>query len=344
MWPFKREKRSRSFTDIAMDLRADWIAGHQGVADLTATVQGCVNLWSQGLSIAETDNDWLTPDVLAITARSLATRGDALWLIDDDGLVPVDQFDISTRGAKPRAYRLTIPEVGGGRTVTALAGEVLHFKVGADAAKPWRGVAPLRRASLSAGLLEAVETALTETFRNAPLGSQIVPMPETAPGDNDKLAASFRGKRGRVLLRESTNVTAAGGPAPTQDWKPSDMTPNLRDSMSIETWRDARHAVLTAFGILPALLNAQATGPVVREAQRHLAQWTLQPMAALIAAEATEKLSETHIDVSAPLHAFDSGGRARAMLGVINAMATAKTAGLTDEQLTAAAKFAGVPD
>ena len=342
-WPFKRrETRSQSYTTMLMDARADMLK-RGDVSELSATVQGCLSLWEQGLSLADTNNPMLTPSMLALTARSLGLRGESVWVIDDDRLIPVDQFDITTRGSVPRAYRVTIPDVGGGTSTTVLADEVLHFRIGCNPSSPWRGTPPLKRAAVTAGILHAVEDTLSEVFSNAPIGSQIVAMPETAPGDNDKLAASFRGKRGRVLLRESTNVTAAGGPAPAMDWKPSDLTPSLRDSMLVETLREAKGEILNAYGVLPSLVNNQTTGPLVREAQRHLAQWTLTPIATMMAAECTSKLDDTTIDVSAPLHAFDVGGRARALTGVIAALGMAKEAGLTPEQVAAAMRFADVP-
>jgi hypothetical protein len=53
--------------------------------------------------------------------------------------------------------------------------------------------------------------------------------------------------------------------------------------MTGETLEEARDAVAMAFGVLPGLLNRGATGPMVREAQRHLCGWVLQPMAELLA-------------------------------------------------------------
>ena len=47
--------------------------------------------------------------------------------------------------------------------------------------------------------------------------------------------------------------------------------------MTAETLAAAREAVLAAFGVLPALFTARAQGPLVREAQRHLAGWTFSP-------------------------------------------------------------------
>ena len=104
-----------------------------------------------------------------------------------------------------------------------------------------------------------------------------------------------------------------------------------------ETLAAARGAVMMAFGVLPALAHSAATGPVVREAQRHLATWQLQPMAELLAAEASEKLGgEITIDVLTPLQAFDAGGSARALATIVSAMAEAKAAGLSPGDLGAA--------
>jgi hypothetical protein len=333
------------FTAQVMEARESFITGRQGIADLTAAAQGCVSLWEGGLAqAAVTGTTLLTPSALAMTARSLALRGEALFVIGNTTLIPATDWDVTTRGGIPTAYRITIPETGGGRSETVLAAEVLHLRIGTDPATPWAGSAPLRRSSLSAGLLHAVETALAEVFADAPLGSQVVPMPENPAVDNEALARSFRGRRGRVLLRDSVSVTAAGGPQPATDWRPSDLSPDLSRSMTTETLEAARGAILHAFGVLPALLSASVTGTTVREAQRHLAMWTLAPVAALIAEEASAKLgTEVVLDALSPLQAFDAGGRARAFKGMIDAMIAAKDAGLSDAQMQAVAAFAGTP-
>jgi len=56
----------------------------------------------------------------------------------------------------------------------------------------------------------------------------------------------------------------------------------------------------------------------------------LQPVAALVAQEASEKLGQdVNIDVMRPLQAFDAGGRARALATIVEALARAKEAGLS---------------
>ena len=332
------------FTAQVLEARGDFIAGRRGLSELTATVQGAVSLWEGGRSqAAVTGTDLLDARTLAIMARSLALRGEFVALIRDR-LVPASDWDVRTSDGRPTAYNLTISEAGGGRGATALAAEVVHVTIGTDAVTPWAGSPPLRRAQLTAALLHALEAALSEVYEQSPLGSLVTPYPETPEVSRDELARSFRGKRGRVLLRESTTVAAGGGPAPQSDWRPESLSPDLQRAMTGESLDGARHSILHAFGVLPAMLDPKATGNGVREGQRHLATWTLAPIAELVALEASEKLdASVTLDVATPLQAFDSGGRARAMKGAVDALAAAKEAGLSDEAVAAAAKFAGVP-
>lgn len=342
MWPFKRkaepEVETRSamsgFTAELLTARESYISGRRGIAELTGTVQTCISLWEGGLSLADVEGtSLLTRRVMAIAARALALRGEAVFLIRDDRLIPCSDWDLRTRDGIPSAYRLSISEAGGGTTQTALAAEVLHFRTGVDGVSPWAGQAPLKRAQLTAGWLQAIETALAEVFENVPLGSQIVPFPEAPETDKEVMGRSFRGQHGRVLLRESVAVSAAGGPAPQQDWKPSDLSPDLSKSMTKESLDAARNSILGVFGILPGLLSTATTGPLVREAQRHLAQWVLEPIAATMAEEASEKLGlAVKIDTMRPLQAFDAGGRARAAATLVQALAQAKEAGVDPTQ------------
>ena len=342
-WLFKRDKTekrasSSGFTAEIMAARESYISGRRGVAELTATVQGCISLWEGAFALADVSGtDLLDRRSLALMARSVALRGEAVFLIRDAGLVPCSDWEVSTRNGIPRAYRLSVSEAGGGTTETALAAEVLHIRIGSDPAAPWIGTAPLRRASLTAGLLQSVESALAEVYENAPIGSQIVPFPESADTDMATMGRSFRGQRGRVLLRESVNVQAAGGPAPQADWRPSDVTPDLSRAMTRESLEAARGAVCGVFGVLPSLFSSNAQGPLVREAQRHLAGWCLQPIAMLLSEEASEKLgAEIMIDVMRPVQAFDAGGRARALSTIVEALAKAKEAGLAPGDMNAA--------
>jgi phage portal protein BeeE len=326
------EKRSAGagFTAEVMRFREAYISGRTGLAELSGTVSSCVSLWQNSLSLAKVaGTDMLGPCELALIGRSLALRGEFVALIDGDTLVPASDWDTRTRNSKPVAYRLSIPEAGGGRTETALAGEVVHVRINADPAAPWLGVSPLRTASLSAGMLHSVESALSEVYESMPFGSQVVPMPEAPETDNTNLQRSFKGQRGRVLLRESVVVTAAGGPAPQQDWRPSDLTPSLEKAVPIQALSAARESIAMAYGVLPALLDKATTGQLVKQAQQHLVQFTLQPVAELIATEASEKLaSPVSLDVMTGTQAFDTGAAARSFQMLIAGLAAAKEAGI----------------
>lgn len=335
--PEHRSAMAAGYTSAIMAARESYISGSSGIAELTATVQSCVTLWESAFALADVKGtDLLTRPVLAMVARSLALRGEAVFLIRDQ-LVPVADWDLSTRNGIPRAYRLSVPEAGGGRTETALSPEVLHVRIGADNVAPWSGQAPLRRAAISASLLQEVETALRDVYRDAPLGSQIVHLPDGAADDMATMRAAFRGKRGSTLVLEGVAQATAAGMNPQLGQKPDSLSPDLSRAMVAETLTAARDAICMVFGVLPGLVNRASTGPMVREAQRHLAGWVLQPMAELVAAEATVKLGvPVMIDVGRPLQAFDAGGRARALLGLIEAMGRAKELGLSPAELEAA--------
>ncbi|MDP5309147.1 hypothetical protein [Paracoccus spongiarum] len=328
------------YTAAVMAARESWISGASGLAELTAAVQTCVSLWESGLSLADvTGTDMIDRRTMAMTARALALRGEAVFLIRDR-LIPATDWDVTTRNGIPRAYRLGIPEIGGGRRETALAQEVLHFRIGCDTAAPWTGTGPLRRAPLSAQLLHELETALRDVFRDAPLGSQIIPVPEGSADDMAALRAGFRGRRGQALVIEGVAQATAAGMNPNIGQHPDQLSPHLDKTLADKLLTDAKGAIYGVFGILPGLMNPDTTGPMVREAQRHLAQLILQPIAGQMAEEVSEKLGETvQIDVVRPMQAFDAGGKARALATMVAALAQAKEAGIEGATLQDALAF-----
>lgn len=318
------------YTAAVMAARDSYITGRRGVAELTSTVQTCLSLWEGAFAVADvTGAPLLDRLTMALIARSTGLRGEAVFLIGQTRLIPAVDWDVTTRDGEPRAYRLSIPEAGGPRSVTVLAAEVLHLRIGSDITAPWTGTAPLHRASLTGAMLHAVESALGEVFENAPIGSLIVPLPDTGSDEMDTMRHAFRGRRGSTLVLEGVAQATAAGMNPQIGQKPDQLSPDLSRSMTAETLAAAREGIAAAYGVLPSLLNRAATGPVIREAQRHLATWQLQPMAELLAAEASAKLGGTvQIDTLRPLQAFDAGGRARALSAIIGAMAQAKEAGI----------------
>ena len=340
-WLFKRqaiEKRAliTGYTADLMTMRASYLGGTSGSAELTGTVQACVSLWEGAFALADVSGtEMLDPRTMALIGRALALSGEAVFLITPDGLRACAEWDLSTRGGVPFAYRLSVSEAGGAVSQTALADEVLHFRIGCSPITPWAGQSPLARASLTASLLNEVETALRDTYRDAPIGSQIIPLPETNSGAS--WSGAFRGKRGASVVIEGTAQAVAAGMHPLADKHPDQLTPDLSKAMTAETLEAARSSIYAAFGVLPGLFTVAAQGPLVREAQRHLAGWVLQPICELIAQEASAKLGgAVVIDVGRPLQAFDAGGRARALGALVEAMGRAKELGLSPDQFNAA--------
>ena len=56
---------------------------------------------------------------------------------------------------------------------------------------------------------------------------------------------------------------------------PDQLTPDLQRAMPADLLDAARGAICAAYGVLPAMFSPSALGPLVREAQRHLAGWIL---------------------------------------------------------------------
>ena len=92
------------FTAELLAARASYISGRTGLGELTATVQGCVVLWEGAFAAADVSGPaLLTRQALALAARGLALRGEAVFLVDGDRLRPAHDWEVSTRGGEPRA-------------------------------------------------------------------------------------------------------------------------------------------------------------------------------------------------------------------------------------------------
>lgn len=338
--PVEVRSSGAGYTAQLIAARQAYLTGASGMGELTGTVQACVSLWEGGLGLADVKGtDMLTRRTLALTARALALRGEALFLIGDR-LIPASDWEVTTRDGEPRAYRLQVPETNGGTYQNVLAGEVVHFRIGSDPVTPWAGTAPLRRAQLSAQLLHELESALRDTFRDAPFGSQIVPVPEGSADDMAALRLGFRGRRGAALVVEGVAQAVGAGMHPQLGKSPDQLSPDLARTLADRLLIEAKGAIYGVFGVLPGLFVPNAQGPLVREAQRHLAQLVLQPMALLMAEELTAKLgTAVQIDVVRPMQAFDAGGKARALATMVQALAQAKEAGIEGATLQDALSF-----
>src|ERR1700741_1824244 len=106
-WFRRTEKRSAvsGFTAEVMQMREAYISGRSGLAELTATAQSCISLWENGFALASVGGtDLLDRRTMALIGRSLALRGEAVFLIRDR-LVPGSDWAVRTRGSVLVPYR-----------------------------------------------------------------------------------------------------------------------------------------------------------------------------------------------------------------------------------------------
>lgn len=227
---------------------------------------------------------------------------------------PATDWDVSTRDGEPIAYRLQIPEAGGGHQVTALAAEVIDVRINAEVSTPWHGQDPLRKSSLTADTLAAIECGMGEVMAGT-WGSQVLPTPELQEEQRTQLEDKLRGHRGGLTPVESTRANASGGPMSVNDWVPSNLMPDIRGMELGVHWEAVRSTMLAAFGIPPILFSSLAQSAALREGQRHAVLWTLAPIAKIASAELAAKLDDENfmLDLITPLAAADSAGRARAV-------------------------------
>ena len=329
---FRPENRAAEggYTDAA--LAAALLAASGGTlaeAEHTAAVEFGVGLLSRCFAAAVLEPQsldvTLTPEKLAALARRLLLRGNAVFEIrvnrlGNISLIPAHSFDI-TGGVLESSWRygmyLPAPSMPEFRRVSSEG--VVHVRLGADGATPWRGVSPLVNAGLSADLLAHIEQR-TSQEAGARVGN-LLPLPEGISDDSlAALRADLAGLNGQTALVESTSSGHGQGRAnaPNQDWQIKRLGAMIPEGNALVR-RQAGADVCAALGI-PAALFVGADGGTVREAYRQLLVSTLQPMGQLIASELERKLEITRVGLNfRRIQAADIMARARAYGGLVQA-------------------------
>ena len=187
-------------------------AGLIGRAFASATVTGTTP------AIART----LSPDVLERIGRDLMRDGESLFYlrVNRDGLrlFPVVSYDVTgTFDPVTWRYRCDLAGPSGTWSVTARPESVVHCRYMVEAARPWRGVAPLDVAR-SAGKLNAETNAALQDEASGPRGS-LLPVPKDG-GDStlDTLKTQLASLKGKAALVETT----AGGYGQGQSLRTTD--------------------------------------------------------------------------------------------------------------------------
>ena len=309
-----------------LDLIAGLLSGSGGGTVRDAALGGlqiAAGRVARALAVAtvEGDGGLLTPDLLSGIGYDLIRQGESLHLfaVDLSGrpslLRASTTVPVVSGSADPRTWRysLSVPGPSIDRTVSACADEVCHVRINASPWQPWRGRSPLRVAESTGRLASALVKSLGE--ESAVYVARMIAMPTaTAQATINGLKALIADpKYARLLLPETTASGFGQGrsSAPLTDWKPSRLGPDW--SMGgTELHGLVLQEVLAVCGIPPALApGANAAGPTLREANREFLTTTIQPLGALIAAEASRVLERPVTIHHHALAAADVAMRAR---------------------------------
>ena len=325
--------------DGAIERRVEAVIEERGYGDLIlagleATVTGdgsnvlrttaleiASGYWARVLSAATVTGDRgaLTRRVRHLTGRSLIRSGEQLFVIDvDDGavsLLPASAFEVM----EGWRYRAEVPQPPGKSSSRIYARDaVVHFMWSCDPLQPWAGISPLGAASYGATLAANTEATLVQET-GAP-SALLIPVP--GDGGDDALAllrSDIRNAKGGAMLVEGT---ASGQDDPSRgtrnDWKAERLGPMIPEQLR-ELYGDTRASVMEACGIPAALGSMSADGTSLRESYRRWVMSSVQPIADLIAAEASEKLDSEVVFSFSALHAHDITGRAGAVAKMVTA-------------------------
>ncbi len=330
MWPWKRQPDTfASYTDAFVGALLDAAGGQVVDAGTTAAGEFSASMWQRTLSSAEVQpahlGSIITPEVLGSIARGLVLRGQVVGVIEDGGLVLASDCEV-TGGPQPSTWRFKVTLDGPTKSTTWTLGygDVLLFQWSADPRRPWAGIGPLQRASVSAALLARLEGRMSEEA-NA-ISGHLLSVPDTSEEAVSQLQQDLRTLKGRTaFVRTSKNwgseegKQSAGVPGEYVQRRIGAAVPDG----NIHLRQDAGMDLVAACGIPGALYRSDADGTASRAATGRFLDFSVQPMADAMAAEFSRKLG-----VPVAL-GFEHLRRADIILTLAKAAATLAKAGVS---------------
>ena len=335
-WPFGKRRAEQpageqraGYTDAIIQELQRRAATLSADPERTAAAQSAGGLWGRCLAVASVApaapiTKVLTPSVLYSIGRDLCLRGQALWWFTvDTRMAPrlwhIGEYDM-TGDHDPASWRYRATIEGPTRRLvrTLTADEVVHIRIGEDAAAPWRGVSPLVAAADTSGALAGVESGL----RKEAGGVSGYVLPGPTEGLDDSAFAEL--KADLQKLAGGTRIVPTLNPRPGDpsarpgdaDWAPRRLGIHPPESL-VDLRSAAALDVLASAGIPPVLGSGGADATGLREGLRQLFHVTLQPIAKIVEAELARVLEvDVALDLSS-LAAADVQGRARAFRALV---------------------------
>ena len=324
-----------SYTDLVLaGLLAQQGQGAGASAEwATGAVQGAAGLWARCLSVATSDLEAVSPDVLGGIGYDLGVVGEHVSIVHVAGsgrvsLLRASSWNISgTADPASWSYDVSLSGPTGTHTRVVPAAGVLHVRYLPDNRTPWRGVAPWKRAPTLAKLAAEIEGALVREVR---LPTKIViPMPQGGGIDVNTLRSDFQNDGFQVAFPTTTSAGWGAGrsSAPLSDWKVTRLKGEPDEGM-VQLCGDIPGQVGVLYGVPPVLTSGGGSETQTREAFRRFVLTAVEPLALLIAGECTRVFERpVEFDLSALAHA-DIAGRARAFKALVEAGTPAADAAL----------------
>ena len=303
-----------SATDVAADQIAARARGDDVEASQLFAVELAAATWARTFAAADLSGDGaalVTPSVMTMIARSLAIYGEIAFVVRGMNLIPA--HSITVQGdADPATwtYRLTLPGPTDSQTAVYPASQILHFRIGTDPQRPWRGQSPLVAARVGAATASGLERSLQEGVRVQRMNI-VAFSGRVTQHQLDQATASIRQRAARDGL-VTVSAGADGGLGI------SEITPDVATGQG-DLRRAISAEILASYGLSAVLLNEQAPATSLREVGRMLLNGTIQPIAKLIAAEVMAKTGTEIIFDFAKLRASDVAGQARAVGALVKA-------------------------
>ncbi len=307
------EERETGYTSLLITGLEATAAGTASNVLATGAAETCAGIWARALAAADvTGTGALSRRVRHRIGRDLIRHGESVHLVETRPalrLSPVSSFDV--RGGFRYEVEVPVPPGKVERRNVHRDG-VLHCQWAQDPLQPWIGSGPLQNASLLANVAARVESKMGEEA-GAPT-ALILPIPTDGGATNlDALRSDIADAKGGAVLAEST----VGGwdegrqRGTREDWGAKRLGPEIPEELR-ELYADTLVRLAEACGIPSALVMGDADGTSQRESYRRFVMSSVEPVAALIAEEASEKL-ETEVEFDfRGVWAHDIQGRATA--------------------------------
>ena len=297
----------RNYTDAIVQALTTNAIGNTGpltasVAAGTGAVAGCGTLYQRAFEGAEVAPDDMvtravTPAVLGSMAREVVVLGETFRLIEVTAagvrLVPISGATVNGMSADRLTWSYDGIVAAPDSSVSRVwpAARVVHVQWSFDPVRPWIGVSPLQRASISSELLAGIERCLSSESSRQTRYALPVPADPSRTDFEDWTTQLTSSKPGSLVLgRTMMGSAAAGiGSTPQRDFGERRLGPSP-DKTQVELRTEVQAAVLLACGVPAAVLNADPATGAFAQAVRSFITSSVTALGRLVADELTVKL------------------------------------------------------